>query len=314
MTLQIADVLRKHRSYITDKWAQTLRSWEDTGYSLRSLEELRGTTGRCFDGYLDFMEAGNTDTIDSFIRDIVRRRASLGFRLGDVLRAFRAFLPIALEMLDQEGETGQQWTVFEPVEYALAICSAQYHQVVESELLKAVQELASALAGKAGDLQANADAVVQTAVRLTSSEYGYLDHVELRGERLTCSLVGVKPDECAQGAGEAFHMLGKGVFKEVTTLKRPFLTNRPAWDPARPGFPSDHPPIRSFLGVPILSGDSVVGFIALANKPGGYAEEDRGILSTIADVAAPALQAARLTQEFRLSQRSPKRGPGKNRA
>ena len=37
----------------------------------------------------------------------------------------------------------------------------------------------------------------------------------------------------------------------------------------------DHPSINSFLGVPIKEGRKIVGMIALANKKGGYTENDR---------------------------------------
>lgn len=310
--MEPGEILRKHRARIVDEWARMLRSWEDSGYARRSLEELLKTAGECFDGYLELIEADRRERIDAFIRDITRRRASLGFRLRDVLRAFRAFLPIAVKVLEEEGEMGLQWVLFEPVEYALASSSTQYGHVVESELLSTVQELAATIAANPGDLQACADAVVQSATRLTDSEYGYLDVPDVSGQRPTCSMVGLKPEERGLCRDPDEHMLGKGLFRRITASKRPLLTNDPAREPGSVGTPSDHPPIECFLGVPILSGDTVLGVISVANKPGGYAEEDRATLSTLANLAAPGIEAARLMKESGFSQDAPEDREGQS--
>lgn len=47
------------------------------------------------------------------------------------------------------------------------------------------------------------------------------------------------------------------------------------------GVPAGHPPIHSVLGVPILKGTTVVGIIAVANRPGGYTGKEGRALETI---------------------------------
>jgi PAS domain S-box-containing protein len=48
------------------------------------------------------------------------------------------------------------------------------------------------------------------------------------------------------------------------------IANTPATDPRRGGLPPGHPPLNSFLGVPIRHGGEMVGMVGVANRPDGY--------------------------------------------
>jgi PAS domain S-box-containing protein len=79
----------------------------------------------------------------------------------------------------------------------------------------------------------------------------------------------------------------KTLFGKVLTGVEVVLSNNPAADPASAGVPPGHPPLRSFLGVPFLHGQEVVGMIGVANRPGGYAgteQEQIEILTRAAGV------------------------------
>lgn len=51
------------------------------------------------------------------------------------------------------------------------------------------------------------------------------------------------------------------------------IANDAANDPRRGGLPPGHPPIRTFLGLPVYNGLEMVGLIGLANRPDGYDKE-----------------------------------------
>jgi len=74
-------------------------------------------------------------------------------------------------------------------------------------------------------------------------------------------------------------------------------------DPRFQGFPSAHPPMTHFLGVPVRDGDRVLGIIFAANKvtakSSGFTERDEEILTLFATHAAIALTNARLTERSR---------------
>jgi signal transduction histidine kinase len=70
-------------------------------------------------------------------------------------------------------------------------------------------------------------------------------------------------------------------------------------DPRSVGQSEGHPPIHSFLGVPLRLGDTVIGMIGVANKPGGYDSGDERLLSTFAGQVAVAVDSSRLYQHQR---------------
>lgn len=71
--------------------------------------------------------------------------------------------------------------------------------------------------------------------------------------------------------------------------------------PAAVGFPKHHPPMTSFLGVPVMARGSVYGNLYLADKIGApeFTEEDEIVTVTLAAQAAVAVENARLLQEER---------------
>lgn len=69
-------------------------------------------------------------------------------------------------------------------------------------------------------------------------------------------------------------------------------------DPRSVGFPEGHPIMHTFLGVPILLGDQLLGQIYLTEKRGGeeFTDQDERVIETLAAYAAVAIQNARLVQ------------------
>jgi signal transduction histidine kinase len=73
---------------------------------------------------------------------------------------------------------------------------------------------------------------------------------------------------------------GRMIFRNPDTLfgavwrsREVVIANSPETDRRAGGVPKGHPALRSFLGIPLLSGDDLVGMVGVANRPGGYDEE-----------------------------------------
>ncbi len=73
------------------------------------------------------------------------------------------------------------------------------------------------------------------------------------------------------------------VFGITITEQRPTISNDVAHDPHSVGAPTGHPPVKTFLGVPLRVGSDLIGMIGVANKPSGYASEDQRLLQTFAN-------------------------------
>ncbi len=98
---------------------------------------------------------------------------------------------------------------------------------------------------------------------------------------------------------------GHGILGEVIRNPEPLRLEKISQHPASYGFPPHHPPMNSFLGVPIRVRGEVYGNLYLTEKRGGrqFDEEDESVLSTLAVAAGMTIDNARLYEESRLRER-----------
>ena len=99
---------------------------------------------------------------------------------------------------------------------------------------------------------------------------------------------------------------GHGVLGAVIVEGRALRLRDLADHPASYGFPDHHPPMTSFLGVPVRTRDRVVGNLYMTNKRGGgdFTDEDEALITALAGQAAIAIEMAdRYTAASDLSDR-----------
>lgn len=98
---------------------------------------------------------------------------------------------------------------------------------------------------------------------------------------------------------------GHGLLGLVIREQRPIRSADLTRDPRRHGFPPHHPPMKSFLGVPITTGKTVFGNLYLTEKIGAseFDAEDEGIAVLLAGQAAVAVENTRLLDQVRGMQR-----------
>jgi signal transduction histidine kinase len=88
---------------------------------------------------------------------------------------------------------------------------------------------------------------------------------------------------------------GKGLLGALIEDPRPIRLRRIADDARSVGFPPGHPPMHSFLGVPIRIRDEVFGNLYLAESTKGeFSAEDEELTQALAATAAVAIENARL--------------------
>ncbi|HEY3715535.1 MAG TPA: GAF domain-containing protein [Jatrophihabitantaceae bacterium] len=96
---------------------------------------------------------------------------------------------------------------------------------------------------------------------------------------------------------------GKGLLGALIDDPRPIKLGNIADDRRSVGFPSQHPPMASFLGVPIRIRNEVYGNLYLTEREGGeFTAEDEDLVSALAATAATAIENARLFGESRRRQ------------
>ncbi|MBF6557845.1 MAG: GAF domain-containing sensor histidine kinase [Acidimicrobiales bacterium] len=94
---------------------------------------------------------------------------------------------------------------------------------------------------------------------------------------------------------------GRGLLGEVIVASGPIRVEDIGTDPRSCGFPACHPPMRSFLGVPVGHGGRRYGNLYLTEKAGGmpFGEEDEALVAAYAAFAACAIESARLVASER---------------
>ncbi|WP_169946268.1 GAF domain-containing protein [Microbispora sp. H11081] len=160
-------------------------------------------------------------------------------------------------------------------------------------LLEAVVSIGSDL-----DLEVVLRRIVGTATTLVDATYGAMGVIGEDNTLIQFVPVGLSEEEIARiehwphGLG----LLGL-LIKEPQTLRLSHISTHPE----SYGFPPGHPPMGSFLGVPIRVRDEVFGNLYLTEKRGGgdFDEDDEAIVVALATAAGVAIENARLYEDSR---------------
>jgi signal transduction histidine kinase len=135
--------------------------------------------------------------------------------------------------------------------------------------------------------------LVQSACDLTGARYGALGVLDETGNRLAQFITTGLGDAERAAIGDL--PTGKGILGVLITDARPLRLTDLGSDPRSVGFPADHPPMRSFLGVPVIVGGRVFGNLYLTEKrEGDFTESDEGVAVMLAAQAGAAIQNAHL--------------------
>ncbi|MFJ5833693.1 GAF domain-containing protein [Streptomyces sp. NPDC093089] len=164
-------------------------------------------------------------------------------------------------------------------------------------LLEAVMSV-----GRELDLPHVLHGIVEAAVSLVDAEYGALGVIG--DDRRLSEFVPVGIDDALRGRIGALPS-GHGILGELIRNPKPLRLPELSEHPASYGFPPHHPPMHTFLGVPIRVRDEVFGNLYLTEKRGGadFDSEDEAVVTTLAVAAGIAIENARLYEEGRLRQR-----------
>ncbi|MFC9080189.1 GAF domain-containing protein [Streptomyces sp. NPDC057062] len=157
--------------------------------------------------------------------------------------------------------------------------------------------------GRELDLEQALHSIVEAAAALVDAEYAALGVIGPDGKRLSAfHTVGVSEEQIARIGP---FPEGHGILGELIRDPEPLRLAKISGHPASYGFPPNHPPMNTFLGVPIRVRDQIFGNLYLTEKHGGaqFDDEDVSVTSTLAVAAGVAIDNARLYEESRLRER-----------
>ena len=141
--------------------------------------------------------------------------------------------------------------------------------------------------------------LAETAAELTGARYAALGVIDTAGRELERFITdGIDPETHA-AIGDLPR--GRGILGVLIRDARALRLHDINEDERSVGFPPNHPPMKSFLGVPILLRGVAYGNLYLTEKEGGadFSEEDEKLVTLLASQAAVAIENARLYESSR---------------
>jgi two-component system, NarL family, sensor histidine kinase DevS len=136
--------------------------------------------------------------------------------------------------------------------------------------------------------------IVEASAQLTGAKYAALGVVDPSGRALERFLTTGVDEETQARIGDLPH--GRGILGILIRDAQPLRLHDLTTDPRSVGFPPYHPPMRTFLGVPILLRGVAYGNLYLSEKESGedFTAEDEELVTVLAAQAAVAIENARL--------------------
>lgn len=175
-----------------------------------------------------------------------------------------------------------------------ALLQADSEQVAR---LQALYQMAVELSGLRS-LKSVLDAALRHCLDLTDSQFGFIGLTKAGSKSLdVVAIQGFHPSEHFYHHNHLIP-LRPNVFARAVLENRSVRSDDALTDPHRVGQPKGHPPVGTFLGVPLRIRDKPIGMIGLANRPQPYVEEHEQLLTTYAAQVAIVIRNAQLYEQL----------------
>ena len=147
-----------------------------------------------------------------------------------------------------------------------------------------------------------AEACLLIAQELTGSAFGFIGELNHIGRFDTIALSNPGWEACAIQDSDKTQLIKnrevRGIWGTVLKSEKSLIVNDPSAHPDSVGTPEGHPPLTSFLGIPLKHGDRLFGMIALANRKPGYDESDKEKIEMLTTAFVEVLRQKRLEMEL----------------
>lgn len=182
-------------------------------------------------------------------------------------------------------------------------------RIKKENIQKAISDIRSLFLKEYFDKQLMFKDILNYALKLTSSEYGFIGEVLYKKEDnspylKTLFLTDISWNEETKSLYENTSKNGfifdnlNTLFGEVLQTGKKLITNTPQTHPKRGGLPVGHPPLRNFAGLPIFYKGSMTAMIGIANANFGFNDSEMDYLNPFLDVIGEMINHFKLTEEL----------------
>lgn len=296
-----------------------MKEMETRGY-LRGAtsEELEADSVAIFEAYLNCLRTGHYHRAQALAKAMAARGVLRRLSPKHIFGALLTLQGVCEQSLTQRyGKTPDRLIraleLFKSVaNRILVIVALAFLQEREAVVRRGVEQFralveAGMVLSKELSLESVLRKIAELACKVLGAKYGAVGMLNEDGGGLSQFITVGIDEEVASRIGPL--PVGKGILGAVVREAKPLRLKDLTNDPRSHGFPKHHPPMRSFLGVPIVSKGKVFGNLYLTEKQGAeeFSKEDEAVAVTLAAQAAIAVENVSLYEEVRRSYEQLKR-------
>lgn len=198
-------------------------------------------------------------------------------------------------------------------EFEIDLISEQINDIHKIQLLTDCITRVQANFILADDRREAFDSLLQDIIKLTESGYGFIGEVLYDADQApylkTFALTNIAWDDATRKfyaenapSGLEFRNLNT-LFGYTLRSETMLIANQPAEHAYAGGIPKGHPPLKSYLGIPIFFDNQMIAMIGLANKVAGYSIKDVDFLKPLTSTVGQLVYAVRIKQQQLAMQR-----------
>jgi PAS domain S-box-containing protein len=144
---------------------------------------------------------------------------------------------------------------------------------------------------------------LRVAQEITDSKFGFIGEITPKGLYTTTALSDPGWEACRIPETQANvlikDMVIRGIWGQVILKEQSLIVNDPASYPDRVGIPEGHPPLTSFLGVPLKDQGKVIGMIAMGNCVAGYTADHQQDMEALSVAFVEAIRRKKIEEEIK---------------
>jgi len=174
----------------------------------------------------------------------------------------------------------------------------KYPQKDVTVVLNSLKDIAAAVmyAAEGNTLETVLERIAQAAAELIRARYAALGVPDHQGGMKYFKFTGITQEQYERIP----HLpRGRGLLGAIMRERKSIRLPRMQDDPRAAGFPPNHPPMTSLLGVPIHVGQQLFGTLYICDRIDGkpFTEEDQWLVETLAGYAALAIAGSQLREQ-----------------
>ena len=310
---ELVNHLRKNREEVRRQWVRKMEG------SLRGLapDEIEAEFTALHDTCVDCLEAGKYEAARVRVQAMTRRSEGRGTTTEHIIEGLLVLRDVYRRSLFKKyradpGRLAKALDLYSPV--ANRLLAVVVRAIFEEDKRVRTREIGQlrtlVKAGMILSARLSLTTVLQRianmACKVVNARYGALGVLDGKGGLSQFITAGI--DENAKRAIGPLPV-GKGILGVLVHEAKPLRLKDLTTDPRARGFPPNHPPMKSFLGVPVVSKGKVFGNLYLTEKQGAeeFSEKDKDLVITLAAQAAIAIENASLYEELHRSYQELKR-------